>query len=136
MPCTGFDDEELARVLRDKIDQAGVFVQLSLDSSQAGGTHEKALLAKSDYPATSIAYGRSEHGAIMHMKVLIVDGMYLVTGSTNWSTGGESLQDNQLTITADPLACAQARSRTDAIHTSMLQQMAVKAGLVAGLVTA
>jgi hypothetical protein len=116
-----------------------VFVQLSLDSSQAGGAHEKALLAKNNYPATSIAYGRSEHGAIMHMKVLIVDGMFLVTGSTNWSTGGESKQDNQLTISADSLACAQARSRTDAIHTNMLQQMSAAAaktrGLVSGIVT-
>ena len=132
----GFDDEELAQVLHDKIAQPGVFVQLSLDSSQAGGVHEKALLAKADYPATSVAYGRSEHGAIMHMKVLIVDGMYLVTGSTNWSTGGESLQDNQMTVTADTLACAQARSRTDAIHTSMLQQMSKASTLVYGRVTA
>ena len=141
----GFDDEELAQVLHDKIDQPGVFVQLSLDSSQAGGTHEKALLAKNDYPATSIAYGQSERHAIMHLKVLIVDGMFLVTGSTNWSTGGESKQDNQLTISADPLACAQARSRVDAIHDSMLQQMAAKAAavntqaalsLVTGMVTA
>jgi len=132
----GFDDDELAQVLHDKIDQPGVFVQLSLDSSQAGGVHEKALLAKNNYPATSIAYGRSEHNAIMHMKVMIVDGIFLVTGSTNWSASGEKLQDNQLTVNADPLACAQARSRTDAIHTGMLQQMAKASTLVYGGVTA
>jgi hypothetical protein len=123
----GFDDDELAQIIHDKIDVDGLFVQLSLDSSQAGGVHERAILAKQDYPATSIAIGRSEKGAIMHMKALIVDGLYLCDGSTNWSDSGETRQDNQLTIIQDPLACAKARARVDAIHDSMLMQMAARA---------
>jgi phosphatidylserine/phosphatidylglycerophosphate/cardiolipin synthase-like enzyme len=131
-------------VVHDKIATPGLFVQLSLDSSQAGGVHEKAILAKNGYPATSVAYGHSEHGAIMHLKVMIVDGLYVATGSTNWSTSAETKQDNQLTVTADPLSCAQARARTDAVHDSMLKQMAAKAAasnvqdtlsLVTGMVT-
>ena len=121
-----FDDEDLATTVHTKIDTPHVFTQISLDAGQALGTHEKAILAKNAYPATSIAWGNSEHGAYMHLKVIIVDGLYLATGSTNLSTSGETKQDNQLTITADPLACAQARARTDAIHDSMLKQMAAK----------
>lgn len=127
----GFNDEEFATVVHDKIATPGVFVQLSLDGSQALGTHEVAILAKNDYPETSIAWGHSEKNAYMHLKVIIVDGIYLATGSTNLGTSAETKQDNQLTITANSLACAQARARTDMIHDSMLKQMAAKAAKAA-----
>ena len=125
----GYDDPELNKVLRFKLENEKVYVQMSLDSSQAKGVAESPLLARwlNDNTGNSIAIGHSEKSAIMHLKMVIIDGVDVVTGSTNWSTGGQTKQDNQLTVIRDSLVCAEARSRIDIIHDDMLKQMAAKA---------
>lgn len=116
----GFDDKALADIIKTKLESPDIFVQLTLDSTQAGGVHERSLLASEEYPASSIAVGNSEHGAIMHMKLATIDGIYRVSGSTNFSVGGETKQDNELTVIQDPYLCAEARSRIDSIHATIL----------------
>jgi phosphatidylserine/phosphatidylglycerophosphate/cardiolipin synthase-like enzyme len=125
----GYDDEQLNAVIKSKLQDEKIYVQMSLDSTQAAGKAESTLLAPwlNDKIGNSIAIGHSEKSAIMHLKMVIIDGVDVVTGSTNWSTGGESTQDNQLTVIRDPLVCAEARSRIDIIHDTMLKQMAAKA---------
>lgn len=116
----GFDDDELAAEIQKKLATPDVFVQLTLDKSQAGGVHERSLLAGVNYPASSVAVGSSEHGAIMHLKMIVVDGVWLVTGSTNWSGGAETKQDNELTIRYSPIEANEARIRIAHIHQHML----------------
>ena len=116
----GFDDDELADAIEEKLTDEHVQVTLTLDSSQAGGVHERKILARENYPASIVAVGRSEHGAIMHLKQAVVDGLIVVTGSTNWSDSGENLQSNQLTVLFDRAEAHLARVRIDKIHAAML----------------
>lgn len=122
----GFDDPQLVALLRHHAENEKMLVTLTLDSSEAGVKIEAELLAllKNELPGNSIAVGRSEKHAISHDKLLVVDGLYLVSGSTNWSFGGETEQDNQLTLTRNPIACAEARAVIDLDHDVMLKQMA------------
>jgi len=56
----------------------------------------------------------------MHLKLMMIDGTVLATGSTNWSDSAEHLQDNELTVSISPARAAEARMRIDAIHAHML----------------
>jgi phosphatidylserine/phosphatidylglycerophosphate/cardiolipin synthase-like enzyme len=122
----GFDDDDLAALLDSALKDPTKFVQISLDKSQAGGVHERAILAKyaAEMTGNSVAIGTSEHGAIMHRKMVIVDGRWRISGSTNWSTSGESLQDNEATILLDADACTEARTVLDIEHDHILAVMA------------
>lgn len=120
----GYDDPRLAAIIRDKLAAEHVYVQLTLDATQAAGAHEHLLLSEMNYPASSVAIGRSEHGAIMHLKLVIIDGLFVVTGSTNWSLSAETKQDNQLTVIQDATVAAECRSRVDAIHANILAKAA------------
>jgi hypothetical protein len=128
----GYDDDELDGIIRAKIADERVYVQMSLDSSQAAGVHEKALLAKwnNDAIGTSIAIGQSAKHAISHLKVCIVDGIYTISGSTNWSASGEGKQDNQLLLSRDPVMAAEYRAVLDVNHDHMLAAMKAKLGSV------
>lgn len=124
----GYDDDELAQMLDTALKNPAMYVQITLDSSQAGGVHEKAILAQyaHEMKGNSVAIGRSEKGAIIHRKMVIVDGLWWIGGSTNWSTSGESLQDNEMTVIRDPYHCTKARTVLDIAHDHVLAAMAKK----------
>jgi PLD-like domain len=125
----GYDDDELDATIRQKLDDESIFVQMSLDKTQAAGAHEQALLKqwKHSYFGNSIAIGTSSKHAISHLKIVIVDGVYTVRGSTNWSLAGEQKQDNELTLSRNAVVAAETRSVLDRNHDWMLKQMAAAA---------
>lgn len=116
----GFDDPELAQIIADKMANPAIRVRLTLDRSQAGGVHERALLDASRYPNNHVAIGSSRHGKIMHLKSGIVDGRWVFGGSTNWSADGEGKQENHLTIIDSPAEARRLVAQLDAIHAHML----------------
>lgn len=117
----GFDDQEIAYLIHSKLQDPRITVLLTLDASQATGKHEAEILAQEHYPSSIVSIGHSEHGAIMHMKEIVVDGEFLISGSTNLSTSGESLQDNECSIHQSVPLCAEATARQIAIHANMLK---------------
>ncbi len=122
----GYDDDELNKIIQGKLADEKVYVQMSLDRSQAAGAHEKQILAQwaNDAFGNSIAIGTSSvHNAISHLKIVIVDGVYTVKGSTNWSLSGEQQQDNELTLSRNAVVAAETRAILDLNHDFMLKQM-------------
>jgi phosphatidylserine/phosphatidylglycerophosphate/cardiolipin synthase-like enzyme len=123
----GYDDEELNKIIQSKMASGNVYVQMSLDRRQATGAHEKQILASWNNNAfgSSIAIGTSSvHNAISHLKIVIVDGVYTVKGSTNWSLSGEQQQDNELSLSRNAVVAAETRAILDLNHDFMLKQMA------------
>jgi hypothetical protein len=123
----GYDDDELNKIIQGKLADEHVYVQMSLDRSQSTGAHEKQILASwnNDAFGNSIAIGTSSvHNAISHLKIVIVDGVYTVKGSTNWSLSGEQEQDNELSLSRNAVVAAETRAILDLNHDFMLKQMA------------
>lgn len=121
----GYDDDELADMVAHLLDDPNIYCQITLDKSQAGGVHERAILAKykAEMDSNCVAIGTSERGAIIHRKMCIVDGLWRIAGSTNWSDSGETKQDNELTITSSVAVAAEARHVLDLSHSKALTQM-------------
>ena len=123
----GYDDDELNKIIQTKLADQNVYVQMSLDRSQSTTAHEKQILASWNNNAfgNSIAIGTSSvHNAISHLKIVIVDGVYTVKGSTNWSLSGEQQQDNELSLSRNAVIAAETRAVLDLNHDFMLKQMA------------
>jgi hypothetical protein len=117
----GYDDEELNDILMAKALDPSVTMLITLDKSQAGGKHEKALLdadrknvlAKFN---TYFAIGQSSTHQISHTKGFVADSKVGGEGSVNWSSSGEGTfvvtgqpggpgfkaQNNTQTIFTDP----------------------------------
>lgn len=90
----GFDDDELNEILKKIVVDKTITMLVTLDKSQAGGTHEKALLdadRKLDLALfnTHVAIGQSATHQISHTKGFVADGKVAGEGSTNWSVSGE-----------------------------------------------
>jgi phosphatidylserine/phosphatidylglycerophosphate/cardiolipin synthase-like enzyme len=100
--------------------------------------HEKAILEKfkHEYTGNSVAIGNSERGAIQHRKMVLVDGVWYVGGSTNWSTSGETLQDNELLVIQSASVVARASTVLSIAHDAALQQMSKRASATPGTATA
>jgi phosphatidylserine/phosphatidylglycerophosphate/cardiolipin synthase-like enzyme len=123
----GYDDTELDAIIRQKLADESVYVQMSLDRGQSKSSKTEQSILQAwghDQFGNSIAIGTSAvKSAISHLKIVIVDGVYTVRGSTNWSLSGETQQDNELTLSRNAVIAAETRAVLDLNHDWMLKQM-------------
>ena len=137
----GYDDDELDAIIQHLVLSDHVYVQGTLDKSQAGGVHEKKILAAWD-PAVraSFAIGQSATHQISHTKGGVIDGLVAWEGSTNLSASGEGTivdpagtdkgrkaQNNTLAVYVNPVEIVTFSAELDEEHTVALQQEAASA---------
>jgi hypothetical protein len=131
----GYNDEELnqecMRCARDR----SITTVITLDKSQAGGVHERAILRSNvrKNPAafhTHFVLGQSATHQISHTKGGVLDGRVGFEGSTNWSASGEGTfvvrgrpggpgyraQNNTLAVFTDPDTIARFTAELVAEH--------------------
>ena len=143
MNMFGYDDDELNDAIMALLRNPNVHVQATLDKSQAGGVHERKLLAadEASNPAfyNSFIVGQSQTHQISHTKggVLQAQGLGF-EGSTNWSASGEGqgikldptarqapgfkAQNNTLLLSANPVFLSRFSARLDTEHMIALAQ--------------
>jgi len=86
----GYDDDALDAQIQRLIVDDSVSVTGTLDKSQAGGVHEKKILAAwTPQVRASFAIGQSATHQITHTKGGVLDSLVAWEGSTNWSESGE-----------------------------------------------
>jgi hypothetical protein len=131
----GYDDEELNDIVFALAVDASITVLITLDRSQAGGIHEKRLIAldqSKNLAAFNTHYviGQSATHQISHTKGFVADGKVGGEGSTNWSASGEGTfvvtgqpggagykaQNNTQTIFTDPDSVARFQAELIAEH--------------------
>jgi hypothetical protein len=139
----GYDDDELDADILGLLANPNVHVQGSLDKSQAGGVHERKILAH-DLAADPDFYNsfvilQSETHQISHTKGGVFTALGLgFEGSTNWSASGEGTgikldpkakpapgykaQSNTLLVSANPVFLARFAARLDTEHLIGLAQ--------------
>jgi phosphatidylserine/phosphatidylglycerophosphate/cardiolipin synthase-like enzyme len=120
----GEDDPELTAIIVEKAKDPAIFVQVNLDKTQAAGQAELPLVKQLQAcPSTRVAIGMSAAHKINHLKMAVVDGLYTLSGSTNWSGDGEAKQNNEASVHMDAAIAHEAITILSIEHEQMLEQM-------------
>ncbi len=94
-----FNMSELVDILIEK-HKSGLDVSLILDKSQSAGRTENTQIVRLKEAGVPYIVGTSDKHRIMHLKVIIVDDIYLGSGSYNF-TEVAGLESNNFQIVED-----------------------------------
>ncbi len=116
----GWDDAEIDTLFRHAWTEPSILCKLALDSTQAGGSAERALLKQwpGNVYTSSLVIGQSSRHAISHLKLIVADDCVL-SGSTNLSASGESKQNNEATFIWDARLAQEAQTRVSQVFAEM-----------------
>lgn len=123
----GYDDAELDGIIQHLVAEQAVYVQGTLDRSQASGAHERKILkAWTPQMRASFAVGESATHQISHTKGGVIDATVGWEGSTNWSASGEGwggkAQNNTIAFYTNPVEIHKFSVELDEEHVTALRQ--------------
>lgn len=123
----GYDDPALDQAVRRLVESVQVYVQGTLDKSEAGSEHERRIIAGwSRQVRSSFAIGKSATDQLSHTKGGVFDSVVAFEGSVNWSATGEGwgpkAQNNTLVVYTNPVEVREFTLRLDEEHATALQQ--------------
>jgi hypothetical protein len=129
----GYDDDALDAEIIKLIEDDHVSVVGTLDKSQAGGVHERKILAAwTPEVRADFAIGQSATHQISHTKGGVLDSILAWEGSTNWSNSGEGTgkpgesgykaQNNTCTFHIHPLQVGRFAEELHEEHVIALRQ--------------
>jgi phosphatidylserine/phosphatidylglycerophosphate/cardiolipin synthase-like enzyme len=100
-----YTDAKLDALLHTKATSPGFTFQGVLDEGCVQQIASMKALVDGWASDPRMIVGHSEHGQIIHRKILVGDHLYVAGGSTNWTHAGQLLEDNELVIVhSAPLA--------------------------------
>lgn len=112
-------DPAVNALLHMKASTAGIEFQMSLDSSQAATNPKMGPIVASWAGDARVKTGTSARGNYSHVKVAVVDHLYVVGGSTNFTLSGELYEDNELVVRKHHVLAAWYEQQLDAIFARM-----------------
>lgn len=118
MCAYGFTDKEIADHLV-ALHNKGVSVSVVMDQSQSAGAYQIPIVKELRNAGIEVAIGHSEHGALVHSKFCIVDGIKVEDGSWNY-TKSANMQDNTLNFIDDPERSLRFTAFWQQIHDHIL----------------
>ena len=109
-------------IVADLIDayRRGVRVRVILDATGAKNGYSKHELLR----AAGIAVKVENWGGKMHMKSAVIDGETVVTGSMNWTSSGDTKNDENTIIVHSPALAQQYETFFDTVWNSIPDQWA------------
>jgi phosphatidylserine/phosphatidylglycerophosphate/cardiolipin synthase-like enzyme len=113
-------DATLDAIVHAKASTPGIAFQATFDRSEAQAVASMSKLVAGWAGDSRVVVGRSEHGQIIHRKILVVDHYYVASGSTNWTHDGEALEDNELVIRRGAAIAAWYEQTLDANHARLV----------------
>lgn len=113
-------DPEINAVLHAKAALPEPFVfQMTLDATEATTVEAMVPIVAGWASDTRVAIGNSSRGNYSHDKLCVVDHLYVVDGSTNWTASGQSYENNTLIVRKHAVLAAWYETQLNAIYTYM-----------------
>ncbi|MDI3298601.1 MAG: phospholipase D family protein [Bacillota bacterium] len=98
-----FTDERIAQaVLAAK--RRGVRVRLITDREELRNPYQKAVVG--ELRRAGVPVEQNSHAGLMHLKVAVIDGRTVITGSYNWTLSAADENDENLLVIRDPALAA------------------------------